>query len=464
MKLKICLALVGLACMGQSSYAQTTEFDINGLKVIFSHSDKYSVSATMFYRGGTANYTAEQQGIENLALNAAAACGTKELNKDAFRDLADKYNIGVGGSTTYDYGTISLSCVKPYFNEGWRLFTQAVLSPVFEEKELAITRQQLITSIMQGNGDPDTKIIRMGYDNAFANTRYAYQPEGTAESMAKLGRDAVNTYYYSTLLNKNRMLLVIVGDLDANTLKQQLMAAFGQLPGKPVKLPALTATNIQGNNLKVENRPLATNYIVGVLGAPAASNTKASYANNLAYQILSDKLFEEVRTKRNLSYAPSAGARAFNQPFSRVYVTTTKPKEAVEVMTNEIKKLRNNGFTAVDLRDAKAQFTTEYYMGNQSTGAIAGMLGVAEMNGSWKHAETMLQDLQALQVEDLQKVFNAYSNGIRWNYLGDEKLADKEAFERQVTTPPDVKASDVKLTAPTELKRSNMEPVRREKN
>ncbi len=447
MKFKICLAFAGLALLGSTGYAQTTEFDINGLKVIFKHSDKYSVSAVMFFKGGTSNYTEAQQGIEDLALHAAAACGTKEMSKDQFRDLADKYSIGVGGSASYDYGSISLSCVKPYFNEGWHLFSQAILSPVFDEKELANTRQQLISGIRQKEGNPDAMLFRKGYDNAFAGSRYAYRPGGTAELMAKFSKEEVSNYYYKTLLNKNRMLLVVVGDLDINNLKQQLTASFGQLPGAPVQLPVPEETRFGQNNLIIENRPLATNYILGIMGGPAASDVKNSYANSLAYQILSEHLFEEIRTKRNLSYAPSASADGSFKPNSHIYVTTTKPKEAIEVMVNEVKRLRNNGFTPTDLRDAKAQFTTYYYMSKQSTAAMASMLGVAELKHSWKTGETMLQDLQAVQLKDVQKVFNTYSDGIRWTYLGNEEQADKAAFEKTVKTAPSAPdASKMKVT------------------
>ena len=89
MKIKFCFTFLMIALTVIGAYAQTTEFDVNGLKVIFRHSDKYAVSAVMFYKGGTANYDASRQGIEDLALNATVACGTRELTKDQFRDLAD---------------------------------------------------------------------------------------------------------------------------------------------------------------------------------------------------------------------------------------------------------------------------------------------------------------------------------------------------------------------------------------
>jgi predicted Zn-dependent peptidase len=445
MKFKICLTLLALLAIGGRMYAQTTEFDVNGLKVIFRHSDKYSVSAVMFYRGGTANYNAQQQGIEDLAVNAAVSCGTEELNKDQFKDLADKYSISIGGSASYDYSYIGMSCVKPYFNEGWRLFGQAILHPSFEEQEYALTQQKLIANIKQNDGDPDAMLDQMSMENAFAGSRYAYKPGGNAETMARFNLEQARNYYYNTLLNKNRMLLVVVGNLDVNSLKRQVSAAFGKLPAGAIQLPVAEDSRFSNNNLKTVERGLATNYIQGVLGAPSVSNKKENYAYKLAFRILADKLFEEVRTKRNLSYAPAAYASSSFKPYSTIYVTTTKPKEAVEVMVNEVKRLRNNGFTEVDLRDAKSQFATSYFMNKQSTYSMAYSLGIAELNGSWKDEEAMLQRLQDIKLPELQQVFNKYTEGIRWNYLGDTKLADQEAFDKRVKEVQPPKAGKMEV-------------------
>jgi len=50
---------------------------------------------------------------------------------------------------------------------------------------------------------------------------------------------------------------------------------------------------------------IPTNYILGVAPGPARSHSDYP-AFSLATRILSERLFEEVRTKRNLSYAVDA--------------------------------------------------------------------------------------------------------------------------------------------------------------
>lgn len=431
MTIKILLSSIAVAAMGTLATAQTTEMNIKGLKVIFKPSAKQTVSAVMFYKGGTGNYTEAQQGIESLTLGATTECGTQKYDKDAFKDIADQYGVNLNGSSGYDFGTISMSCVKPYFEKGWDLFAQAITEPVFEAKELAMLQQKLIANLKQQEGDPDSKLRDMAMKNTFVNTRYAYRPSGTPESLEHFSQAEVSAYYKS-LLNLNRMVLVVVGDLNPENLKSLVEKAFGNISNAPVTvaMDKPQALRVSGNTLNTEDRKLATNYILGMMGAPDAS-TPAFNAYRLGFDILSDKLFEEVRTKRNLSYAPAAYASGGFHPYSGIYVTTTKPKEAVTVMVDEVKRLRNNGFTAVDLRDAKSQFATSYFMKNESNSAIAYALGTAEIKGSWKNEETFLDKINAVSLPEMQSVFNDYTDGIKWSYLGDAAMADKAAFEKK---------------------------------
>jgi predicted Zn-dependent peptidase len=432
MNIKTCLTTIAIGALSIGAHAQdVTEMNINGLKVIFKPSSKQTVSAAMFFKGGTANYTQQQQGIESVAFGATSECGTGKYNKDAFKDMADKYGIGMGGNSGYDYGYITMGCVKPYFNQGWELFVQAVTNPTFENKDVELLKQQLVSGLKEQEGDPDNKLSQMAMNNAFANTRYAYRPNGTPESVASFTAASLKDYYYKTALNRNRMVLVVVGNLDVADLKKKIEAGFGKLPATPLgTLPSAAPYRVAANNLVKEDRKLATNYIMGVMGAPE-STTPAFSAYRLGVDILSDKLFEEVRTKRNLSYAPSSFVTSGMQPYSGIYVTTTKPKEAVTVMVDEIKRLRNGGFTEVELRDAKSQFATSYFMKNQSNAAIAMSLGGAEMKGTWQNETKLLDKINAVSLTQMQSVFKEYAEGIKWNYLGDESQIDQPAFDKK---------------------------------
>lgn len=435
MFIKPFISAIAVVALAISAKAQTTEMNINGLTVILKPSEKQTVSAAMFFKGGTFNYSAAQQGIESLTLSATGECGTKKYDKDKFKDIADQYGINISGGSGYDLGYITMNCVKPYFNEGWDLFAEAINAPVFDDKELDLLKQKLIANLRQSEGDPDSKLSEMSLSNTFKNTRFAIRPSGTPESLEKLRVEDVKKYYQDVLFNKERMYLVVVGNISADELKAKVEKAFGKLPaktsGKPVAQAGCNDLKISKNNFNSEERQLATNYIMGILGSPKTTS-KEFNAYRLAFDILSDKLFEEVRTKRNLSYAPAAYVRAGQQPYAIIYVTTTKPKEAVTVMVDEIKRLSNGGFTATELRDAKSQFATAYFMKNESNMAMAMALGIAHMKGSWKDEETFLDKINAVTLPEMQSTFTQYANGIDWNYLGLAEQVDKAAFAKTV--------------------------------
>src|SRR5687767_10464713 len=105
------------------------EFTVNGLKVILKPSIKEIISVRFFIKGGTANYTKEQEGIESLALAVAVEGGTKQLNKTEFATAAEKIGTSIGFSTSYDYSEISMSCVSEFWDPSWKLFADVITQP-----------------------------------------------------------------------------------------------------------------------------------------------------------------------------------------------------------------------------------------------------------------------------------------------------------------------------------------------
>ena len=172
---------------------------------------------------------------------------------------------------------------------------------------------------------------------------------------------------------------------------------------------------------------------MGVMNTP--SFTSPDYvANRVAFATFSSNLFIEIRTKRNLSYAPYAYSVAQQMPYSLMYVSTTDPKASVEVMDNEIIRLKKDGFSQKEFSESKNLYITSNYMKEESTSALASSLGSAEILGDWKMSDEFIDKVQKLTPAEMTASFRKYIKGINWNYLGDEKAADaaKDAFDKKV--------------------------------
>ncbi len=419
-----------------NAFAQNmaTTFDVDGIKVIWKPTTKDIIHINMYYRGGVFNYPADKAGIENLALAAATECGTKKYPKDAFKDEQDAFGIEIGGSSGYDYGTISLNCISKYFNEGWNLFADAITRPVFEGKEFGLLKEKVISSVKQNESNPDDRINQLSVQHAFIGTPYAINPLGEEKTLSQLRDQDIKNYYYNQLFNKKRMFIVVVGNLSKEELISKIKASFSTIPSKIYTPASYKIPVFASNDVASEERKLATNYITGAFYAPNM-NAPDYVAYKLAISTLGERLFKEIRTKRNLSYAPAAYSTNRKMPFGMVYVSTTNPKAAVQVMTDELKKVKKEGFTENELRDAKSGFITSNYMKEESTSAIAASLGNAEIVSTWKMVEEMPGKVAKVTLKEVNDSLKPIK-GIKWTYLGDKKLMDEAMNEFNSTLGP----------------------------
>ncbi len=410
-----------------SVFAQTpaTSFEVAGIKVILKPTIKEVIDVNMYYRGGVANYPASKAGLENLSLAATTEAGTKKYSANAYKDRADTYGIDIGGSSGYDNGMISMTCISRFFNEGWDLFAEAVANPVFDERETAMLKEKVISATKQSESDPDDRIEQLTMQNAYAGTPYAINPTGTETSLGPLTGKDLKAYYYNTLLNKKRMFIVVVGKISREELTKKIQASFAALPSKAYK-PATLSPPANAARLLSEQRQLATNYITASFNAPKV-NSPDYLPFRLAISNLSNRLFREVRTKRNLSYAPYAYVTTRLMPFAVMYVSTTEPVASAEVMLASLKDLVDNGFDEDELKSGKSNFITSNYMKEESSNAIAAALGNAEIMGDWRIANEAAGRINKVTLNEMNSVLKKYVKTIRWTYLGDEKLARDNA-------------------------------------
>ena len=416
--LNIFFLFISVNLFGQST---ATSFEVAGIKVILKPTVKEVIDVNMYFRGGVTNYPAAKAGLENLALAATTEAGTKKYNANAFKDRADTYGIDIGGSSGYDNGMISMTCISRFFNEGWDLFAEAVRNPVFDEREIGMLKEKLVSGLKQSESDPDDRIEQLTMQNAFAGTPYAVDPKGTEESLTKVAAAELKNYYFNTLLNKKRMFIVVVGKISKEDITKKIEASFAALPSKAYKPAVLTPNNAPAR-LLTEQRQLATNYITASFNAPKVNS--ADYLPfRLAISNLSNRMFREIRTKRNLSYAPYAYTTTRLMPFGVMYVSTTEPATSAEVMLAVLKDLVEEGFDAEELMSGKSNFITTNYMKEESSGAIASALGNAEIMGDWRIANDAAERINKVTLQEMNTVLKKYISTIRWTYLGDEKLA-----------------------------------------
>jgi zinc protease len=406
---------------------QVAEFTAGGVRVLHKPVTANDVIAVRLYlRGGAAALTPRTAGIEQLLLETATR-GTAKYDKDAFSARATATGTEIGGDAARDYSVATLQAVRQHWDEAWDLFTQAVLHPTFPAAEVEQARARQAFALRQRRDDPDSYLELVNDSVFYAGHPYAADPRGTPAAVAALTRDDLVAWHRRRMTKAN-LLLVVVGNVPRQDLERRVAAAFGALPasgGAAARVPAVAAGR---PGVTVLERALPTNYISGLyVAAPRASGDYP--ALQLATRVLGERLFEEVRTKRNLTYAVSARHTAGVVGRADLYVTAVEPETTLKVMREEVRRLQREPVPEDRLQETRNVFATAYWMGQETNMGQAQQLGLWEIaGGGWRNALTFTDRLRTVSSGDVQRVARRYLTNARFVVVGDPKKIDRALF------------------------------------
>jgi len=422
-------------------YAQSTkEIDVDGLKIVLKKVPKEVFTASLFIRGGVANVKEDQQGIESFAIQLALDGGTTSMDKDAFSTLADKLGTSFNSSASKDFSSMTMRCLSTTLDKSWDMFMDAILHPAMDSNEFKLIKQQMIAGARQQDANPDSYLRKLSIDAIFKGTPYDRLANGTPESLEKLSYEDVRNYY-SHLLGKKNCYLVIVGNISENNLISKIKSSLSKLP-EGTSAPKNELNGVTKADVNIKDRTIATNYILGSVNGPKYFSEDGPLFE-FAMSIIQDRYFVELRTKRSLSYAPAAfyNKGLISNPLGQLYISTTDPKQSLQVMTDIINDVKKNGFSEKEVADKKKQYMTTYFMTNESGSAQAATLGFCEASGNWRIFDEVNTKIDRVQTADLNRVFDKYMNRIAWTYLGKKDKVTEEDFRQPEASKEKMPAS-----------------------
>ena len=411
--------------------ALVTEFNVNGLKVLVKRRpNSPTVAAGLFVRGGVRNATAATAGLESLTLNAASEAG-KNYPRVALRRELARTGTSIGAGSNYDFSVFSLGTTRADFDRAWGIFTDLTLNPSFNAADVERIKQQTLAGLRERNTNADAYLEELTDQAVYVKHPYFNDPVGTPETVAKFTPDDLRRYHQS-LLQTSRLLLVVVGDLDAAALKAKVAAAFGKLPRGNYQDKPLPALTFERPSVEVTTRQLPTNYVQGTFAAPAPSDADI-YAMRVATTILRERVFQAVRVERNLSYAPNASLENRAANTAGIYVTAVDANQAVSVMLDEIANLQKDLVDEDTINGIIGQDLTTYYLGQETNAAQAADLASHELTGGgWRRAFETLDQSKKVTAADVRRVARKYMRNIKFVVLGDPTKIDRTVFTRAI--------------------------------
>lgn len=380
----------------------------NGLRIITAPIEKTKAASILFLFGVGSRYETEKlSGISHF-LEHMFFKGTKKrpTTLDISKEL-DGVGAGYNAYTGEENTGYFVHVPSKHFDLGLDVLSDMIFNSKFDEKEITKEKGVIIEEINMYEDEPRGKVELVAKELVYGKHPLGWKITGEKETVTKFTRnDFVN--YKKSHYNPENMVIAVAGNIDNNVL-DKLKEKFGQMQILPKNEYLKVKEEQSSPQIKIHYKETEQSHFI--IGFRSIKRTDAKHSDlriltNLMGQMMSSRLFIEVREKRGLCYYVAADMADFNDTgFWSVSagVDNNRVEEALEVILKEIEKLKNEPVSQEELKRAQENLKGHLYLNLEDSMSVASFL--AEQELFWERIQDpdeIATDYDKVTAEDIQ--------------------------------------------------------------
>jgi zinc protease len=331
------------------------------------------------FRGGAAQDPTSKEGLAYF-VSGMMDEGAGELDSIAFQERLQGLAMRLDFDAGRDVMLGNVQMLGANRDEGFELLRLALTAPRFDETAIERVRAQILAGLKFDENDPG-EVASLAWDRmAFPGHPYGRPVKGTMSSIAAIARDDLKAYV-ERVYAREKLVIAVVGDIDAETLGPLLDKTFGRLPEHSVLAPVADANPPLGPLREIIEMDVPQSVARFGHRGFARNDDDFIAAYVLNYIIggggFSSRLMEEVREKRGLAYSVRSNLHPYRHGAVFVGDVATQNErvgQSLDVIESELKRLAEEGPTAEELANAKSYLTGSYPLRFESSSGIANQL------------------------------------------------------------------------------------------
>jgi zinc protease len=390
----------------------------NGLTVLLIERHTLPiVSVVALVKAGSINDPADLAGVANLTASLLDE-GTQKRTSVQISEEIDFIGGSISASASKDFTTAGLKVLKKDIEKGLDLFSDVLLHPRFDPKEVDRVRHLILGGIHSEEDDPMAVAGRSFERLVYGDHPYRNPVVGLAATVEKITPSDLALFYQTHYL-PNNALLSIVGDVTEKEAIHWVEKYFSEWKPKPdlaatIKTPApptlqpkqtdlidktLTQSSVEMGHVGIDRKNpdfyavLVMNYILGGGG-------------------FSSRLLTEIRDNQGLVYSVSSSFGAQKQPGSfsiSLQTKTANTNKAIAAALTEINRIRTEKVTEDEISEAKAYLIGSFPLRLETTDSLASILSHV---GFYDLGMTYFKDypsqIEKVSREDVLRAANQY--------------------------------------------------------
>ncbi|MDY0189308.1 MAG: pitrilysin family protein [Desulfuromonas sp.] len=389
----------------------------NGIQVYFKQDSELPLlDVSVVVAAGKVGVPNKNSGVAELLASILRSGGAGQWDADQLdqhlEDLAADLRVTSDAySTSFDLSLLSEDAVA-----GLELLSAMVRQPRFAQSRFAVARQQLLESIRR-RGDNSAHLAQMlMMSQLYADHPLANYP--TQHSVAGLTVDSLKQQY-EHFFSPTNTRIVISGAITQEQARSLLEHSFGDWQAVAAQqiIPPQAEPAV-GGTLLIDRPIPQTTVMLVQLGIE--KNNPDLYAVQVMNYILggggfSSRLMREIRSNRGLAYSVysyySVGRRLKGPFIACCETKNSAVAEVVGLLRQEMELIREHQVTPQELNQAKESLVNSFVFAFDDSHALAKRIMEQDMyDYPPRYLEEYRQRIQAVSVEDVQRVARKYLN------------------------------------------------------
>jgi predicted Zn-dependent peptidase len=373
-------------------------------------SEATSVSLGVWVRAGSRDEKDEVAGITHL-MEHMLFKGTPSMDAlgiaEAFEGIGAQENAATGEEYTVLYARF----LPEHLERALDIMSEMVTLPTLVDLERE--REVIVEEIKMYEDRPDQLADEYLSGLIFHGDTLGRPIIGSIETVRGVDHDTLRTFHENTYTAPN-IFVVGVGRLETEAFERMVERRLGGLPaGEPFvrkAKPGIPESRFFYKFKETEQYHVA----MGSLGLPAASEDRYTMLalNNVLGGGMSSRLFQEVREKRGLAYAVYSYHQGYSDAGAvKTYVgsTTGNVGEAVKVISEQLRRIREEPVTDEELQRTKEQLKSSTILAMESTAARMTRIGRSIITGAeLLTPEEISARIDAVTADDVKRIANEH--------------------------------------------------------
>jgi zinc protease len=351
----------------------------NGLAVRLVQSHRLPIVAVhlVLLEAGAARDPADLPGLASFTA-AMVTEGTRKRTAIQLSDELGFLGATLGAGASMDAAYVSGTTLSRHLPKLLELLADVTTSPAFPPSDFGRVQDQRKVSLLQQRDQPGAIASKTFGKLFWGDHPYGHWAGGTEASVARITREDL-ARFHAEHWRPGAAELVVVGDVDAVTLRAELERAFAAWKGgAPARPAAAEAPVAKRRAVLVEKSDAPQTFLI--LGMPGMARSDPDYvAAQVLFQVLgggsASRLFRDLREDKGYTYGLSAresAQRLGGVSYLGGSVRADATAQAIRDLIAQVNAIRDVPVPEAELADSKDGIVRSLPADFASVAGIAG--------------------------------------------------------------------------------------------